>query len=72
MLKCDTNSAIIMPTSRGWILCPYCNGSKRLQRIKPETRATDLPVYCRNCKREYIVNIDGQSVYRQSFNHHEG
>ena len=39
----------------GWIECPYCH--HKLLRIKPETQAKSLPVYCRVCKREIIIDI---------------
>ena len=51
----------------GWLICPVCKRNKHLLRIQPETEAKDLPVYCRDCKTEMIVNIDrGQSVERRS------
>lgn len=39
----------------GWIECPYCH--HKLLRVKPETQAKSLPVYCRVCKREIIIDI---------------
>ncbi len=51
----------------GWIACPVCRRNKRLLRIDAETEARSLPVYCRSCKQEIILDIDrGQSVKRQS------
>lgn len=51
----------------GWITCPVCKRNRRLLRVEPETQARDLPVYCRDCKREIVLNIDrGQSVERRS------
>ena len=51
----------------GWVACPVCRRNRRLIRITPETEATDLPVFCRNCKNEIILNIErGQSVERRS------
>ena len=51
----------------GWVTCPVCRRNRRLIRIEPETVATDLPVFCRGCKNEIILNIDrGQSVERRS------
>ena len=39
----------------------------RLLRVDMETVAKDLPIYCRDCKTEIILNIDrGQSVERRS------
>ena len=51
----------------GWVACPNCRRNKRLLRIDAETEAHDLPVYCKDCKTEVILNIDrGQSVERRS------
>lgn len=50
----------------GWISCPVCR-NKRLLRIEEETEAHDLPVYCRDCKTEIILDITrGRSVERRS------
>lgn len=49
----------------GYLRCPYC-GASRLQRIRPETQASQLQVYCRKCKRELIVDIaQGQCFQSQ-------
>lgn len=51
----------------GWVTCPVCKRNHRLIRVEPETEATGLPVYCRTCRSEVILNIErGQSVKRQS------
>lgn len=51
----------------GWISCPVCRRNKRLLRITPETEAKGLPVFCRDCKAEIILDIArGQSVERRS------
>lgn len=51
----------------GWVSCPVCKRNHRLIRVKPETEAKRLPVYCRTCRSEVILNIErGQSVKRQS------
>lgn len=51
----------------GWITCPECGRNHRLLRITDTTEARNLPVYCRTCRQEIILNIDrGQSVKRQS------
>lgn len=51
----------------GWVTCPVCKRNHRLIRISPNTEATELPVYCRTCRSEVILNIErGQSVKRQS------
>ena len=49
---------------RGWIYCPVCGASPKLRnggrliRIRFDTMAKNLPVYCSNCKREYVVDIE--------------
>lgn len=51
----------------GWVTCPICKRNHRLLRVKPDTVAKALPVFCRDCKTELILNIDrGQSVERRS------
>lgn len=51
----------------GWVTCPVCKRNHRLIRVEPETEAKGLPVYCRTCRSEIVLNIDrGQSVKRQS------
>lgn len=47
----------------GWVTCPVCNRNHRLLRINEDTEAKGLPVYCRYCKAEVILNIGrGQST----------
>jgi len=41
----------------GWLLCPAC-GRHKVLRVTPETWAENLPVYCKHCGRESIVDID--------------
>ncbi len=51
----------------GWVACPVCKRNRRLIRVKPDTVAKALPVFCRDCKTEIILDIDrGQSVERRS------
>ena len=40
----------------GWVLCPVCK--RRVMKIRPDTTARNLPVYCKRCRRESIVNIE--------------
>lgn len=54
-------------TKDGWLTCPECGRNHRLLRITDATEANSLPVYCRTCRREIILDIArGQSVKRQS------
>ena len=39
-----------------FISCPMCRKSK-IMRIYPETSGEKISMYCRNCKREIIVDI---------------
>lgn len=41
----------------GWLMCPCC-GKGKVLKILRNTIARDLPVYCRRCGQESIVNID--------------
>ncbi len=41
----------------GWLMCPIC-GRQKLLRLRPDTVAKALPVYCKRCGQESIVNID--------------
>ena len=51
----------------GWITCPVCQRNHSLLRIRSDTEAQHLPIYCRTCRTEIILNIArGQSVKRQS------
>lgn len=61
------NKSAILPVKDGWISCPVCRRNHRLLRIDDRTEALGLPVYCRTCRTEIILDIDkGQSVKRQS------
>ena len=41
----------------GWLMCPQC-GKMKVLRLEAETTAHALPVYCRRCRQESIVNIE--------------
>ena len=57
----------LVPVKDGWISCPVCRRNKRLLRISADTEARGLPVFCRDCKTEVILDIArGQSVERRS------
>ena len=51
----------------GWLTCPNCHRNHKLLRIAMDTEASGLPVYCRDCKTEIILDIErGRSVKRRS------
>lgn len=59
--KCDR-----LVVKDGWLVCPVCQRNKHLLRVRPETEARNLQIYCKDCKTELILNIDkGQSVERR-------
>lgn len=60
------NRCGIIQVRDGWVQCPICKRNKRLLRIMPDTQASHLPVFCRDCKSEIILDIVGQSVKRRS------
>ena len=60
------NDCGIIKVSDGWVACPICKRNKKLLRVTPETTAKHLPVWCRDCKSEIILDIEGQSVKRRS------
>lgn len=39
-----------------WVLCPICGGKTRT-KIRPDTEAKNLPILCRLCKNEVVVDI---------------
>lgn len=65
-MRSEEDRATLVPKD-GWITCPVCRRNHRLLRITDTTEAHGLPVYCRTCRREIILDIArGQSVKRQS------
>lgn len=46
----------------GWVQCPVCKRNRRLLRVSDETHAERLLAYCRSCKNEIALVIDGQRV----------
>ena len=52
----DIGRGRMYPTKDGFLLCPACR--HKLIRIEPDTKAAQLPVYCRKCRRYLTVNID--------------
>lgn len=39
-----------------WLMCPVCRGEKLLKLLN-DTRAQYLPLFCRQCKHESVVDI---------------
>ena len=45
-----------------WILCPVCQSKTRL-KMRPETEAVFLPLFCPKCKQETLIHVRGRKVY---------
>lgn len=43
-------------TQYRWVFCPICGGKTRT-KIRPDTEAKNLIVFCPKCKRESVVDI---------------
>ena len=56
----SAQSCGILRIQDGWAVCPVC-GWTRMMRVEPDTRAKRLPVYCKRCRHETIVNIEPES-----------
>lgn len=41
----------------GWVICPVCRKGKLL-KLLPDTAVRNLPVKCKRCGQETVVNID--------------
>ncbi len=54
-------------TNQRWLACPVCG--KKLLRLEPDTEARNLPVYCKSCHREIIVNISQSEPEPMSLRH---
>ena len=50
-----------MLTEDGFLICPRCRVNRRLLRVRPDTQARNVQLYCRTCKSEIVVDIvEGQ------------
>ena len=47
----------------GYLVCPNCRRNKRLMKVNPDTVATRVVAFCRDCKTENIVDIDQGQCY---------
>lgn len=55
-----------LTVQEGFLICPTCR-FKKMQRIRPETEGVRVPVFCRKCKQEMLVDIrKGQCFKSQS------
>ena len=63
MLQTEATRGRMLTVKGGWLICPVCRRNKHLLRIPPDTIATRLPVYCRDCKSELLIDIDAGQCY---------
>lgn len=45
-----------MTMTEKWVLCPICGGKTR-QKMREDTVAKNLIVFCPKCKRETVMDI---------------
>lgn len=50
----------ILTVRGGRAVCPIC-GRQTTQRIRPETVLINFPLWCKNCRRDAIVNTESLS-----------
>ena len=48
-------------TQYQWVLCPICGGKTRT-KIRPDTEAKNLPIFCKICKNEVVMDIKDLKV----------
>lgn len=41
----------------GYLVCPVCHRNRRLAKIRSDTEGINIPVFCRDCKHEIIIDI---------------
>lgn len=40
-----------------WVYCPICNSKTRL-KIREDTEAKNLPVFCPKCKNTFVLDVE--------------
>lgn len=45
----------------GWIHCPRCKCRTRT-KIKKETMVKNFPVFCAQCKQEYMIDVKEMNI----------
>ena len=57
-MQTNKNHGKLLTVKDGYLVCPICRRNKRVMRINPDTVATRVVAYCRDCKTKSIVDID--------------
>ena len=58
------DEACKLDTENGWLICPICHRNRRLLKVKPDTEAKNLQLYCKTCKQELIVDIEKGQCFK--------
>lgn len=45
----------------GWVYCPICNNKTRT-KIRKDTEAKNLPVFCPKCRNTTVMDIYGNEI----------
>lgn len=45
----------------GWVYCPICHNKTRT-KIRPDTIAINLPVFCPKCKNVTVMNFSKGNI----------
>ncbi len=53
----------MLTVRNGYLECPTCHRNRRLMQILPNTSGRNLVVFCRDCKTEHIVDIEGGQCF---------
>lgn len=48
----------LLTVKGGYLVCPTCRRNKRVMRVPQDAVATRVVAYCRDCKREHIVDME--------------
>lgn len=53
----------LLTVTDGYLTCPVCRRNRRLMKIYPDTEATGVIAYCRDCKTENRIDIHDGRCY---------
>ncbi len=56
-MQSEHGHGIMLTVMDGYLVCPRCRVNRKVMRILPTTNATNLQVFCRSCKAEYLIDI---------------
>lgn len=63
MLKTQEKHGKLLTVKNGYLVCPNCLRNKHLMKITPDATASHIVIFCRDCKREHIVDIEQGQCY---------